>query len=69
MLLDRAHEVARQLAAIPAGAFALAKEAFYSPILARAQQLAALNDRVVAAWTDERTYDTIRAYLQRTIKK
>jgi enoyl-CoA hydratase/carnithine racemase len=69
MLLDRALEVARKLAAIPAGAFALTKEAFYSPILERTRQLAGLNDRVVAAWMEQHTYDTIRAYLERTIRR
>jgi enoyl-CoA hydratase len=69
MLLDRATEVATQLASIPAGAFALTKEAFYSPILERTQQLADLNARVVEAWMQPHTYDTIRAYLDRTIRK
>ena len=69
MLLDRAHEVARKLAAIPAGAFALTKEAFYTPILERTRQLAGMNDRVVAAWMEQHTYDTIKAYLERTIRR
>ena len=69
MLLDRALEVAQRLAAIPAGAFALTKEAFYTPILQRTAQLADLNARVVEAWLQPHTYDTIRAYLDRTIKK
>ena len=69
MLLDRAIEVAQKLAAIPAGAFALTKEAFYSPILERTRQLADLNARVVDAWLQQHTYDTIRAYLDKTIKK
>jgi enoyl-CoA hydratase len=69
MLIDRAMETAHRLAAIPAGAFALTKEAFYSPILERTRQLAGLNDRVVAAWTEQHTYDTIRAYLQKTVRK
>lgn len=69
MLLDRALEVAQRLAAIPAGAFALTKEALYSPILQRTAQLADLNERVVAAWKQPHTYDTIRAYLDRTIRK
>ena len=69
MLLDRATEVAQRLAAIPAGAFSLTKEAFYSPILRRTAQLADLNARVVEAWMQQHTYDTIRAYLDRTIKK
>jgi enoyl-CoA hydratase len=69
MLLDRALEVALRLASIPAGAFALTKAAFTSPILQRTAQLADLNARVVEAWTQPQTYDTIRAYLDRTIPK
>ena len=69
MLMDRAMEVAQQLAAIPSGAFHLTKEALYTPILARAESLADLNARVAAAWTQPHTYDTIRRYLERTIKK
>jgi enoyl-CoA hydratase len=69
MLLDRAHEVAQKMVAIPAGAFALTKEAFYTPILERTRQLADLNARVVEAWLQQHTYDTISAYLDRTIKK
>ena len=69
MLIDRATEVAEKLAAIPAGAFALTKEAFYTPILERTKQLAAMNARVVDAWLQPHTYDTIRGYLDKTIKK
>src|SRR6185436_10871485 len=46
MLMDRATEIAQKMASIPADAFALTKESFYSPILARANQLADLNARV-----------------------
>ena len=69
MLIDRALETAERLAAIPAGAFALTKEAFYTPILERAESLADLNTRVVDAWMQQHTYDTIRAYLEKTIKR
>jgi enoyl-CoA hydratase len=69
LLMDRAMEVAQQCAAIPAGAFALTKAAFYAPILARAESLAALNARVVEAWLQPHTYDAIRAYLEKTIRK
>lgn len=68
-LLDRAIAVARQLASIPAEAFALTKEAFYAPVLDRANQLAGLNARVFDAWLQQHTYDTIRAYLEKTIGK
>jgi enoyl-CoA hydratase len=69
MLMDRAIEAAERLATIPAAAFALTKEAFYTPILERATALAPLNARVVDEWTQPHTYDTIRAYLDRTIPK
>ena len=69
MLMDRASEVAQKLAAVPAGAFALTKEAFYTPILDRAGQLSDLNARVSDAWLQQETYDTIKTYLDKTIKK
>jgi enoyl-CoA hydratase len=69
MLLDRAMEVAVKLATIPAGAFALTKEAFYTPILERTRQLSDLNARVVDAWMEQHTYDTIRQYLEKTVGK
>ena len=69
MLLDRATEVAQRLASIPPGAFALTKEAFYAPILQRVHQLADLNARVTDAWLQPHTYEAIRAYLDKTIKK
>ena len=69
MLLDRATEVALKLASIPPAAFALTKEAFYTPILERVRQLADLNARVADAWLQQHTYDAIRAYLDKTIKK
>lgn len=69
MLIDRAMEKAQQLCSIPSAAFALTKEAFSAPILARAAQLAGLNARVADAWTQPTTYDAVRAYLDRTIRK
>jgi hypothetical protein len=67
--MDRAIEVAQRMAAIPAGAFALTKEAFYTPILERTKQLADTNARVVDAWLQQHTYDTIRGYLEKTVGK
>lgn len=66
-LLDRSLAVASQLAAIPADVFALTKEAFTTPVLDRTARLADLNARVTAAWLQPQTYDTIRAYLDRTV--
>ena len=57
------------MASIPAGAFALTKESFYAPILERTKQLAAMNARVVDAWLQQHTYDTIRAYLESHVGK
>lgn len=68
-LLDRAVAVANQLAAIPSGAFALTKEAFTTLVLDRTACLSDLNARVVHAWMQPHTYDTIRAYLERTVGK
>ena len=69
MLMDRAMEVAERLAAIPAGAFALTKQAFYTPILERTKRLAGMNVHFVEAWLQQHTYDTIRAYLEKTVGK
>ena len=69
MLMDRAIEVAQRMMTIPAGAFALTKQAFYTPVLERTKQLADMNARVVDAWLQPHTYETIRQYLDRTIKK
>jgi enoyl-CoA hydratase len=69
MLLDRATEAAQKLASIPAGTFALTKEAFYTPILERAKKMADLNTRVTDAWMQQQTYDTIRRYLDKTVGK
>lgn len=68
-LLDRALTVARQLAAIPAEAFALTKEASTTIVLDRTACLSDLNARVVHAWMQPHTYDAIRAYLDRTVGK
>ena len=68
-LIARAVAAANRLAAIPAGAFALTKEAFTTPILDRAACLSDLNARVVHAWTQPQTYETIRKYLEKTIRK
>jgi len=68
-LLERALAAANQLGAIPAGAFALTKEAFTTLILDRTACLSDLNARVAHAWMQPQTYDTIRAYLDRTVGK
>jgi enoyl-CoA hydratase len=69
MLMDRASEVAQKMMSIPPTAFALTKEAFYTPILERTRQLADLNARVIDVWMQQHSYDTIGRYLEKTIKK
>ena len=66
-LIDRAVAAANRLAAIPAGAFALTKDAFTTLILQRAAGLSDLNARVVHAWLQPQTYETIRQYLEKTV--
>ena len=68
-LIDRACEVAQEFSLIRAHAFALTKETFYAPILLRVAQMADVDARVVEAWKQPGTHDTIRAYLARTIRK
>jgi enoyl-CoA hydratase len=69
LLLERAMAAANRFAAIPADTFALTKEAFTTLILDRAACLSDLNARVVHAWMQPHTYDTIRAYLERTVAR
>lgn len=70
ILLDRACEVAEELASIPAAAFALVKRQLRQPAIDRCKQLASTHDPAVArVWRDASTRETIRAYLQRTIPK
>jgi enoyl-CoA hydratase len=69
MLMDRAMEAAQRMASIPSTALALTKEAFYAPIVERTQRLADLNARVSEEWIQQHTYDAIRKYLDKTIRK
>ncbi len=68
-LLDRACEVAAALGAIPAPTFALTKRQLRRPALRRAEEQADLAPEVAAIWAAESTQRTIRAYLDRTLRK
>jgi enoyl-CoA hydratase len=69
-LLARAHEVARQLAAIPPAAFALTKQAVRAQALERIDAAAERQDSAVLdVWTAPETLTHIREYLRRTLGK
>jgi enoyl-CoA hydratase len=69
-LIARATEVAEQIAAIPAAAFAATKQRLREPVLERmhaAERASAA--AVAAAWASPGTIAGIRAYLERTVRK
>lgn len=69
-LMDRANEHARQLAALPPKAFALAKRQLRDVALRRARRYANEFDAdALAMWSEEETMARIRAYLDRTVRK
>ncbi|HUP62482.1 MAG TPA: enoyl-CoA hydratase/isomerase family protein [Thermoanaerobaculia bacterium] len=69
-LLARAGEVARQLAALPARAFQLAKRQLREKTISRAKRYnAEFDDEVRALWSDPATHQRIRDYLAKTVKK
>ena len=69
-LADRALEVARSLAAIPAGTFQLSKRQLRRPTLDRLPALEReLDPEVYDLWARPEIHDHIREYLDRTLKK
>jgi len=69
-LLDRANDVARQLAAIPAESFRLTKHHLRAPALERMAHLGEINDaKALAVWSDPAIHQRIRDYLARTVRK
>ncbi len=69
-LLDRAHEVARQLAALPPDAFRLTKQQLRAPACDRADRLGvAFDPAALTAWCAPETHERIREYLAKTVKK
>lgn len=68
VLLDRALEVAGQLAAIPARTFQLTKRQLRQPVLGRiGQQERENEDAVTELWNDPEIHAFIRAYMERTV--
>jgi enoyl-CoA hydratase/carnithine racemase len=67
-LLDRAYEIADELAAIPAGAFAAAKRSVRRPLIEAARQQAAQGDEAVTEkWASRETLEKIAEFAARTI--
>ncbi|MFQ5888637.1 MAG: enoyl-CoA hydratase/isomerase family protein [Gemmatimonadota bacterium] len=67
-LLDRACEVAAELASIPARAFEITKRQILEPSLDAIERARAAGEEdVAAAWKDPGTHNTIRAYLEKTL--
>jgi len=68
-LMARALERASRLAAVPPEVFALTKRQIRAPVLARADAMEqAAGDAIRRIWTSPQTFDTVRAYVQRTFK-
>jgi len=68
-LLDRAIEVAEELARTPADAFTLTKQWIQEPVLQRLERSAAAYDaEVLRAWSDPETHAAIRSYVEATLK-
>lgn len=66
-LLQRAQEVAEQLAQIPEKTFALTKRTFTAPLLERVRASAALNADVLEAWASPEVHTRMREYVEKTV--
>lgn len=70
VLLDRALEVAGQLAAIPVSTFQLTKRQLRQPVLGRIERQERENeDAVTELWNDPEIHHFIRAHMERTVGK
>jgi enoyl-CoA hydratase len=70
VLLDRAIEIARELASIPSRSFALTKRlAQLSALDLLERHAATAAPMVLDAWSSPEVLDAIRAYVEKTIKK
>lgn len=69
-VMTRAQELARQLAQIPAPAYALTKRSLRAETVERIEKTANLHDPVVTEiWSAPQTHERIREYLRRTVGK
>lgn len=70
VLLDRALEIARQLAAVPAGTFRRMKEALRAPTVRTVSEQGAAHDRVSAdLWVSEEVRTAIQRFLEHTFRR
>lgn len=69
-LIDRAVQVARDLASTPASSFSLTKRIARLPFVARARATAATEGpALIASWTSDDTLAAVREYVQRTLRR
>ncbi len=69
-LLERALEIARELAAMPPSAFALTKRMLHAPSLEHAaRQQQELGGALLDAWRSDEVREAMRGYVERTLKK
>ena len=68
-LLDRAREVAAQLASLPPEVFRATKQALRADALARMDAAAEYDRRAHALWSAPETHARIRAYMERVVRK
>ncbi len=70
LLLERAGEVARQMAAIPADTFRITKRQVRQPILQHIERHAETGDREVARlWSAPEVHTAIRTYMETTVRR
>ena len=68
-LLDRAREVAEQLAAVPRPSFRLTKAQLRAPAVEAMRLGDARDEEALAVWSDPAIHQHIRGYLARTVRK
>lgn len=67
-LLDRALEVARELASIPAESFQLTKQQMRAPALARMDDAERTqSESLMRIWTEPETFEAMRVYVEKTL--
>jgi enoyl-CoA hydratase/carnithine racemase len=67
LLMERAKAVARRLASIPSGTFALTKRSLREPFAERARQARQIDDEGTALWKSDEVRESVRSFIERTI--